>query len=89
MRLDKFLKVSRLVKRRTVAKELAQGGRILVNDSVAKPSTNIKINDIISITFGSRTTTFEVLELMDHVRKNDANIMYNMLETTVNKEVSE
>ncbi|NLC54883.1 MAG: RNA-binding S4 domain-containing protein [Erysipelothrix sp.] len=80
MRLDKYLKVSRLVKRRTVAKELAANGRILVNGSVAKPSTMIKINDIIQITFGARTTAFQVLELMDHVRKNDATIMYTMVD---------
>lgn len=86
MRLDKYLKVSRLIKRRTVAKELAESGRILVNDRVAKPSTNLNINDIIKITFGKRTTTFEVLELMDHVRKNDADIMYKMIETSVSEE---
>ena len=80
MRLDKYLKVSRLVKRRTVAKELAANGRILVNGSVAKPSTMIKINDIIQITFGARTTAFQVLDLMDHVRKNDATIMYPMVD---------
>ena len=80
MRLDKYLKVSRLVKRRPVAKELAANGRILVNGSVAKPSTMIKINDIIQITFGARTTAFQVLELMDHVRKNDATIMYTMVD---------
>lgn len=86
MRLDKYLKVSRLIKRRTVAKELAESGRILVNDRVAKPSTNLNINDIIKITFGKRTTTFEVLELMNHVRKNDADIMYKMIETSVSEE---
>lgn len=80
MRLDKYLKVSRLVKRRTVAKQLAENGRILINGNVAKPSTNIQINDIIQITFGTRTTAFEVLELMDHARKDDASIMYKMVE---------
>ncbi len=86
MRLDKFLKTSRLIKRRTIAKDLASSGRILVNGSVAKPSTNLKVNDIIMITFGNRTTSFQVLELMDHVRKNDADIMYKMIETAVEQE---
>lgn len=80
MRLDKFLKVSRLVKRRTVAKQLAANGRILVNDKAAKPGTKIKINDIIKITFGNRINTFEVLELRDHINKNEALIMYRMIE---------
>ncbi len=83
MRLDKFLKVSRLIKRRTVAKDLASSGRILVNGTVAKPSTNLKINDIIMITFGNRTTSFQVLELIEHVRKNDAEIMYKMIDTSM------
>ena len=80
MRLDKFLKVSRLVKRRTVAKQLAASDRILVNNKVAKPSTNIQINDIIQITFGFKTSTFQVLELMDHIKKDDATIMYRMID---------
>lgn len=83
MRLDKYLKVSRLIKRRTVAKELAANDRILVNDKIAKPSTNLNVDDVIKITFGNRTTTFQVLELKDHVRKDEANFMYKMLETTV------
>lgn len=80
MRLDKYLKVSRLVKRRTVAKQLAENGRILINGNVAKPSTNIQINDIIQITFGTRTTSFEVLELKEHIKKDNASIMYKMIE---------
>ncbi|HZJ85533.1 MAG TPA: RNA-binding S4 domain-containing protein [Erysipelotrichaceae bacterium] len=86
MRLDKYLKVSRLIKRRTVAKELAASDRILVNDRLAKPSTNLNVDDIITITFGNRTTTFQVLELKDHVRKDEANFMYKMLETSVSEE---
>lgn len=89
MRLDKYLKVSRLIKRRTVAKELAENERILVNERVAKPSTKLNVNDIIKITFKNRTTSFQVLELKDHVRKNDADIMYKMLETTVMRENNE
>lgn len=83
MRLDKFLKVSRLVKRRTVAKKLAENDRIKVNDRVAKPSTKVAVKDIIQITFRNRTTSFEVLELKDYTKKDEADIMYKMLETKV------
>ena len=79
MRLDKFLKVSRIIKRRTVAKELADHDRIKVNGSVAKPATEIEINDIIEITYGTNINTFKVLELKDHIAKDDASIMYELI----------
>lgn len=79
MRLDKYLKVTRLIKRRSVAKELADAERILVNGRVAKPSTNLEINDIIQITFKNNTTAFQVLDLRDHVKKTDTSIMYKMV----------
>lgn len=79
MRLDKYLKVTRLIKRRSVAKELADAERILVNGRVAKPSTNLEINDIIQITFKNNTSTFQVLDLRDHVKKTDSDIMYKMI----------
>ncbi len=65
---------------------MAASDRILVNDRLAKPSTNLNVDDIITITFGNRTTTFQVLELKDHVRKDEANFMYKMLETSVSEE---
>lgn len=80
MRLDKYLKVTRLIKRRSVAKELADADRILVNGRLAKPSTNLEINDIIQITFKNNVSTFQVLNLKDHVKKEDVDIMYKMIE---------
>lgn len=81
MRLDKFLKVSRLVKRRTLANELASQGRIKVNQQIAKPSTNLKPGDILEIRFGERYSRVEVLSLREHVRKEEADTMYDMLDT--------
>ncbi len=81
MRLDKFLKVSRLIKRRTVAKEVADKGRIDVNDQVAKSSTKVAEGDIITIRYGNRTVKVEVRELHDSTRKEDAAEMYEVIET--------
>ena len=72
MRLDKFLKVSRLIKRRTIANEACEGGRVSINDKVAKPSTDVKIGDIIEIRFGSKSVKVEVLDIQETVRKDDA-----------------
>ena len=63
MRLDKFLKVSRVIKRRTVANEAADGGRISVNGKVVKPSYEVKIGDIVEIKFGDKTSKFEILQI--------------------------
>ena len=63
MRLDKFLKVSRVIKRRTVASEAADGGRVLVNGKQVKPSYNVKINDIIEIKFGDKTSKFKIIKI--------------------------
>ncbi len=79
MRLDKFLKVSRLIKRRTVANEACDAGRVLVNDKTAKASANIKPGDIIEIQFGSRQTKVEVLEVKETVKKEDAENMFRYL----------
>lgn len=84
MRLDKYLKVTRLIKRRSVAKELADADRIKVNGRLAKPSTNLEINDIIQITFKNNTSAFQVLSLKDHVKKEDVDIMYKMIEVDEN-----
>lgn len=72
MRLDKFLKVSRLIKRRTVANEACDGGRVLVNGKVAKASLNVKPGDVIEIQFGTKTVKVEVLELKDTTKKEEA-----------------
>ena len=76
MRLDKFLKVSRLIKRRTVANEACDNGRISVNDRVVKASYDVKVGDRIAISMGTRTITVEVLQVADNVRKDDASAMY-------------
>ena len=76
MRLDKYLKVSRLIKRRTVAAEAADGGHITVNGKVAKPSTDVKVGDRLVRSFGQHRTEVEVLSVQETVRKDDAGGMY-------------
>ena len=76
MRLDKYLKVSRLIKRRTVANEACDNARISVNGRPAKASYDVKVGDRISIEFGARTLTVEVLAAAEAVRKDDASAMY-------------
>ena len=76
MRLDKFLKVSRLIKRRTVANEAGDNGRISVNGRVVKASYDVKVGDRIEISMGPRTVAVEVLLVADNVRKDDAAAMY-------------
>jgi len=76
MRLDKYLKVSRLIKRRTVANEACDNGRICVNGKVAKASYEVKPGDRIEITLGSRTVAVEVVQVADNVRKDDVGTMY-------------
>lgn len=76
MRLDKYLKISRLIKRRTVANEACDGGRVTVNGAAAKASREVKIGDIIEIRFGARTVKVEVLSLSENATKADAPAMY-------------
>lgn len=76
MRLDKYLKVSRLIKRRTVANDACDAARITVNDKPAKASYQVKVGDIIEIAFGQRTLKVEVLQISDHALKADAAGMY-------------
>ena len=76
MRLDKFLKVSRLIKRRTVANEACDNGRISVNGRVVKASYDVKVGDRIEISMGERTVAVEVLLVAENVRKDDAAAMY-------------
>ena len=79
MRLDKYLKVSRLIKRRTVANEACDAGRVLVNDRPAKASVNVKAGDIIEIQVGTSSGKVEVLDVQETVRKDDAKELYRYL----------
>lgn len=72
MRLDKYLKVSRLIKRRTVANEACDSGRVTVNGRVARASTEVKVGDVIGIAFGDRETKVEVLSVQEVIRKGEA-----------------
>ena len=89
MRLDKFLKVARILKRRTVSKELAANQRVIVNGRIAKPSTDIKAGDIIEVIFGQRSLTVRVLEVRDVVRKNEASDLYEVVEEKYLEEESD
>lgn len=79
MRLDKFLKVSRLIKRRTVANEACDAGRVMINDRPAKASANVKEGDIIEIQFGTKAVKVEVLDVQETVKKDDAKELYRYL----------
>ncbi|MGL5435068.1 MAG: RNA-binding S4 domain-containing protein [Lachnospiraceae bacterium] len=79
MRLDKYLKVSRLIKRRTVANEACDAGRVLVNDKPAKASVNVKAGDIIEIHFGTSSVKVEVLNVQETVRKEEAKELFRYL----------
>lgn len=76
MRIDKFLKNARIIKRRTVAKEACDQGRVLVNDKAAKPGTEVAVGDNIKITFGNNEMNIEVLEILEHVPKDKAESLY-------------
>jgi ribosomal 50S subunit-recycling heat shock protein len=86
VRLDKYLKVSRIIKRRTVAKEACESGRVTINAKVAKASTEIKENDIIEIAFANRSIKAKVINIAEHVKKEDAKDMYIILEGEEDKE---
>ncbi|MDD3362482.1 MAG: RNA-binding S4 domain-containing protein [Hespellia sp.] len=79
MRLDKFLKVSRLIKRRTVANEACDAGRVLVNGTVAKASVKVKVGDIIEIQFGGKAVKVEVMDLQDTTKKEEAKELFRYL----------
>jgi ribosomal 50S subunit-recycling heat shock protein len=79
MRLDKYLKVSRLIKRRTVANEACDAGRVFINDKQAKASADVKVGDVIEIKFGTRNVRVEVLTVTETVRKEEAKEMYKDL----------
>ena len=79
MRLDKFLKVSRLIKRRTVANDACDAGRVMINDRAAKASADVKIGDVIEIGFGGKAVKVEVLDVQETTRKDDAKDLYKYL----------
>ena len=79
MRLDKFLKVSRLIKRRTIANEACDAGRVLVNDKPAKASLNVKAGDMIEIQFGAKAVKVEVLDVQETVKKEEAKELYRYI----------
>ena len=79
MRLDKYLKVSRIIKRRTVANEACDTGRVKLNDKVAKAGAEVKVGDIVEIKFGENWSKFEILRVSEVVRKDDATEMYKLL----------
>lgn len=79
MRLDKYLKVSRLIKRRTVANDACDAGRVVVNDKVVKASYDVKTGDIIEIQFGNKSVKVQVLQVADTVKKEDAKEMFRYL----------
>lgn len=79
MRLDKYLKVSRIIKRRTVAKEVCESGRVSINGKVAKPGTNVNEDDIIEIQFANQTLKAKIVNILAHVTKEDAKNMYEII----------
>ncbi len=79
MRLDKFLKVSRLIKRRTIAKEVAENERIEINNKPAKPSSLVKVGDLIKISFGNKLVTVKVTKIQELSKKQDAENMYEII----------
>lgn len=79
MRLDKYLKVSRLIKRRTIANEACDTGRVMINDKVAKASTEVKAGDIITIAFGNKEVKVEVLDVQETVKKDEAKELFRYI----------
>ena len=80
MRLDKYLKVARILKRRTISNELAENSRVLVNGKVAKPAKEVNIGDVIEIVYGNRVLKVKVKDIKDVVKKNDATVLYEVLD---------
>lgn len=79
MRIDKFLKVSRLLKRRTVAGDAAKGGRVKINGKTVKPAHDVKVGDVVELGFQSGTVTFRVLAVKETVRKEEADGLYEII----------
>lgn len=79
MRLDKYLKVSRIIKRRTLSKEMADSERVYVNGKAAKPSHKLAVGDEVKVVFGRREITVKVLQLKEHVLKDESHLMYELI----------
>ncbi len=82
MRLDKFLKVSRIIKRRTLAKEVADNGRITINGRIAKSSTKVDVDDVVTITFGNKIVEIKIKEMLNSTKKEDAQNMFEIISET-------
>ena len=80
MRIDKYLKVSRIIKRRTVANEACTGGRVMINHKIVKPSAEVAVGDVISIRFGEHTGHYEVVSIMETVGRDRASELYRILD---------
>ena len=80
MRLDKYLKVSRIIKRRTIANEACDAGRVIVNGKTARASYDVKVGDIIEITFGSRQVKLKVTQVVEVIKKDDAALLYEIIQ---------
>ena len=80
MRLDKYLKVSRIIKRRTVANEACDAGRVVVNGKIARASYDVKVNDVIELTLGARTVKARVVSVNEYAKKDEAAMMYEIIE---------
>lgn len=79
MRVDKFLKISRIIKRRTIAKDVCDADRILINGKLSKPSAKVNVGDVLDINFGNSNFKIEVLEIKEHVRKDEAEKLYRII----------
>lgn len=79
MRIDKYLKVSRLIIRRTIANEICNNGKVLINNKIAKPSTEVKENDVVTLILGNKKITTKVLKLLPYAKKKDADDMYQII----------
>ena len=79
MRIDKFLKVSRIIKRRTIANEACDAGRVLINDKVIKASAEVKVGDIVEVLFGGKSVKVEVLSLKENTKKDEAQELFKYL----------
>ena len=79
MRLDKYLKVSRVIKRRTVANEVCDAKHVMVNGKIARASYDVKVGDVVEIQMGANTTRIEVIKVVEHATKDDAGLMYKVL----------
>lgn len=80
MRIDKYLKISRIIKRRTIAQEACDKGRVTINDKVAKSGTQVKVGDQIEINFSGKSVKYEVLGVKEYVKKEDTEALYRILE---------